>query len=364
MSLTEVNQDIKEIPTSTEISKKPKRTGVLLAQLGTPNAPTVSEVRPYLREFLNDPRVIDIPFLLRFLLVNFIIVPFRAPKSTKIYKELWVEGDGASPLRTHTEELTAKLNEQLHSDNIMVHMAMRYQQPSMDDVLEKMRCQNYDKIIILPLFPHYASSSSGSAIQKALEIISKWWVIPELEVVNQFYDEDFYIDALVQQARQFDLDEYDHIVMSYHGLPERHVDKVYDGKSNLCADHNCEVDLDDSNKFCYKATAFETSRLIAGKLGLTQEQYTVAFQSRLDKKWLTPFSDEIVEEMAKEGLKKILVFSPAFVADCLETIIEIGSEYQEIFEEFGGEKVQLVPSCNTQSVWVDGLAGFIRNKSR
>jgi ferrochelatase len=340
-----------------------RRTGILLTQLGTPKKPTVGAVRPYLREFLSDPRVIDIPALLRFFLVHFIIVPFRAPKSTKIYKELWEEGDGASPLMTHTVALTKRLNEELNEDNIVVHMAMRYQEPSMEGVLEEMKKENYDRIVVLPLFPHYASSSSGSAIEKALQIISRWWVIPEIVVVNQFYQEDFYIDALVAQAKKFNLSSYDHILMSYHGLPERQVDKVYERKEDLCADHNCETVLDDSNKFCYKATAFETSRLIAQKLGITEEQYTVAFQSRLDKQWLRPFSDEVIEDFAKEGKKRILVLSPAFVADCLETIIEIGSEYQEIFEEHGGEKVELVPSCNTTPIWVEGLARFIKDKS-
>jgi len=340
-----------------------RRIGILLIQLGTPKEPTVGAVRPYLREFLNDPRVIDIPGLLRFFLVNFIIVPFRAPKSTKIYKELWVEGNGASPLMTHTRNLCEELNRQLNVDDIFVHMAMRYQEPSMDRVLAEMHTQNYDRIVVLPMYPHYASSSSGTAIQKALQIMSQWWVIPEIEVVNQFYREDFYIDAMVAQAKKFDLKAYDHILMSYHGLPERHVDKVYEGKDNLCADHNCERIIDSDNKYCYKATAYETSRLIARKLNIRDAQYTVSFQSRLDNKWLTPFSDEVIEELAKQGKKKILVFSPAFVADCLETIIEIGSEYQEIFEEHGGEKVQLISSCNTTAIWVEGLADYIRKRS-
>ena len=233
----------------------------------------------------------------------------------------------------------------------------------MDRVMEEMRLQNYDRIIILPLYPHYASSSTGSSIQKAFEIMSKWWVIPEVVVVNQFYKEDFYLDALVEQAQNFDVSSYDHIIMSYHGLPERHVDKVYAEADDLCGDHQCETVLDESNKYCYKATSFETSRLLAQKLGISEEQYTVSFQSRLDKKWITPFSDEVIEEYAKDGKKRLLVFSPAFVADCLETIIEIGSEYQEIFEEHGGEKIELVPSCNTLPVWVHGLADFIRAKA-
>jgi protoporphyrin/coproporphyrin ferrochelatase len=338
------------------------KTGILLTQLGTPKAPTVGSVRTYLTQFLNDPRVIDIPGLLRFILVNLIIVPFRAPKSTKIYKALWEEGNGESPLLTHTRVLTKQLNGQLNDEEIFVHMAMRYQDPSMDDVLEEMRLLNYDRIVVLPMFPHYASSSSGSAMQRAMEIISKWWVIPEVKFISQFYQEDFYIDALVAQAKQFNLDDYDHVVMSYHGLPDRHVDKVYEGKENFCKDHHCETILDAENKYCYKATAYETSRLIAAKMGLKASDYTVSFQSRLDKKWLTPFSDEVIEDFGKQGKKKLLVFSPAFVADCLETLIEIGDEYQEIFENHGGDKVQLVPSCNTIPVWVDGLANFIRKQ--
>ena len=339
------------------------KTGILLIQLGTPKEPTVSAVRPYLREFLSDPRVIDIPAVLRYFLVYCIIAPFRAPKSTKIYKELWEEADGSSPLMTHTKNLTEELTHLFQDENIFVHMAMRYQEPSMESVMEEMRVQNYDRIVILPLYPHYASSSTGSSIQKAFEIMSQWWVIPEVEVINQFYRKDFYLDALVEQAQQFDLDSYDHIIMSYHGLPERHVDKVYNGADDLCGDHQCETVLDESNKFCYKATSFETSRLLAQKLGLREDQYTVSFQSRLDKKWITPFSDEVIEELAESGMKRLLVFSPAFVADCLETIIEIGSEYQEIFEEHGGEKIELVPSCNTLPVWVHGLADFLRSKS-
>ena len=218
-----------------------KRTGVLLTQLGTPKAPTVPAVRPYLREFLNDPRVIDIPWLVRMVLVNLIIVPFRAPKSTKIYKELWEMGDGHSPLLTITRDLTTALNDALNDDDVYVHMAMRYQEPSMSSVLADMQRANYDKIVVLPMFPHYASSSSGSAIQRAMEIISKWWVIPEIEIINQFYDADFYIDALVGQAKKHDLESYDHVVMSYHGLPERHVDKVYDGDANLCNCANFDV---------------------------------------------------------------------------------------------------------------------------
>jgi ferrochelatase len=338
-----------------------KKTGVLLIQLGTPTSPKTRDVRTYLSEFLNDPRVIDLPWLARVLLVNGIIVPFRAPKSAKIYKELWEHGNGVSPLLTHTVNLQEKLKEKFKSDHVTIELAMRYQNPSMDSVLERMRLANYDQIIILPLFPQYASASSGSAIEKAMNIIRKWWVIPEVKIINQFWDNEGYINSVVDRAKQFDLNDYDHILFSYHGLPERQVDKVYEG-TDLCGEQPCETEVNEKNKFCYKATSYATTRLIADKLGILENRYTVCFQSRLDKKWLTPFSDKIVEEHAKKGAKKLLVFSPAFVADCLETIIEIGSEYQEIFEEHGGEKVQLVPSSNDHPEFIKGLVELIRNR--
>ena len=338
-----------------------KKTGVLLIQLGTPDSPKTSDVRRYLSEFLNDPRVIDIPWLARKILVNGIIVPFRAPKSAKIYKELWEFGKGISPLITHSVNVQNKLKETFKEDNVTVELAMRYQNPSLDSVLEKMHQANYDQIIILPLFPQYASASSGSAIEKAMNIIRKWWVIPEIKIVNQFWDNEGYINSVVDRAKQFKIDDYDHVLFSYHGLPERQVDKVYEG-TDLCGDQPCETEVNDKNKFCYKATSFATTRLIADRLNLTQDKYTVCFQSRLDKKWLTPFSDKIVEEWGKKGAKNLLVFSPAFVADCLETIIEIGTEYQEIFEKYGGKKVQLVPSSNTHPLFINGLVQIIKER--
>jgi ferrochelatase len=314
-----------------------------------------------LSEFLNDPRVIDLPWVVRKLLVNGIIVPFRAPKSAKIYKELWHIGNGVSPLLSHTETITKLVQERFDATEVKIEMAMRYQNPSMDVVLEKMRLANYDQLIILPLFPQYASASSGSAIEKAMNIIRKWWVIPDVKIISQFWDHSGYIDSIVERAKAFDLKEYDHVLFSYHGLPERQVDKVYEG-TDLCEDQPCDVEVNDKNKFCYKATSYATTRLIAEKIGLKESDYTVCFQSRLDKKWLTPFSDKVVEEWGKKGAKKLLVFSPAFVADCLETIIEIGEEYQEIFEKFGGEKVQLVPSSNDHPLFVDCLADLIQKR--
>ncbi len=334
-----------------------KNTGVLLVNLGTPDSPSVSDVRSYLSQFLNDPRVIDIPWLLRKILVNLIIVPFRAPKSAKIYKKLWTPQ--GSPLLYYSQQAQGLLQEQLGND-FEVHLAMRYKNPSIPAVLEKMRKLNYKRIIVLPMFPQYASASTGSAIEEVMRVMKSWWVVPEIKFVSQYYDHPRYIDAFVARGSKYHLKEYDHVLFSYHGLPERQVDKVYD--ESLCADHDCEKEITDENKYCYKATSYATTRLIASRLGIPEEKYTVCFQSRLDKKWLTPFSDEVVKECAKKGMKKILVFSPAFTADCLETIIEIGDEYQEIFHEHGGEKVQLVESLNDHPIWIQCLKELVLEK--
>ncbi|MFN7014185.1 MAG: ferrochelatase, partial [Bacteroidia bacterium] len=326
-----------------------KKNGILLLQLGTPDSPSVSDVRRYLTEFLNDPRVIDIPWLARKLLVNLIIVPFRAPKSAKVYQELWEYGKGKSPLMTYTLSLQQKLQEKIGS-NAKVELAMRYGNPSTEKVLEKMRKDNYDKIIVVPLYPQYASASTGTALEKIMKIISQWHVIPELSIISQYWDNEGYLNAFAEIAKKYPHTEYDHVLFSYHGLPERQVDKVYEDKQ--CSNHSCENEINYENKFCYKATAYATSRELAKRLNIPKEKYTICFQSRLDSKWLRPFSDDVVKEQAKKGAKKLLIFSPAFVADCLETIIEIGSEYQEIFEEHGGEKIQLVESLNDHPLWV------------
>lgn len=332
------------------------KAGVLLINLGTPDSPSVSDVRSYLSQFLNDPRVIDLPWLSRKLLVNGIIVPFRAPKSAKVYKQLWTEN--GSPLLFYSERVKELLQADL-GDSYEVHLAMRYKNPSIPDVLAEMKRRNYQKIVVVTMFPQYASASTGSALEEVMRVIRTWWVIPELKIVSQYYDHPLYIEGFVERARKYKLTDYDHVLFSYHGLPERQVDKVYaDGH---CSDHNCEHELTDDNKYCYKATCYATTRLLAAKLGLSNEQYTVCFQSRLDKKWLTPFSDEVIRELAGKSKKKLLVFSPAFTADCLETIIEIGHEYQELFAEHGGEKVQLVESLNDHPLWVSCLKDLVLN---
>lgn len=335
------------------------RTGVLLIQLGTPDSPEKKDVRPYLTEFLNDRRVIDFSWLKRTLLVNLIIVPFRTKNSSKIYKELWEIGKGISPLLVYTENLRKKLAVKLDG-KADVHVAMRYKNPSIPSVLAEIKKKNYDKIVVLPLFPQYASASNGSAIEKVMDEVKKWWVIPNITFISQFWDNEGYLDSLTENARALNPEQYDHILFSYHGLPESQVDKVH--SDHTCSNHSCETEINEENKFCYKATCYATTRKLVEKLNLAEDQYTVCFQSRLNDKWLKPYSDNVIAELGKRGKRNLLVFSPAFVADCLETLVEIGVEYQEILDENGGGKVTLVPSCNDSDTFAEGIVELVRNK--
>jgi ferrochelatase len=332
---------------------------VLLINLGTPDSPKTSDVRKYLSEFLNDPRVIDIPWLARKILVNLIIVPFRAPKSAKIYEELWDEK--GSPLLYHGVSMQQKLQNKL-GDDYQVEFAMRYQNPHMKDVLEKIRKSNPREIIALPLYPQYASSTTGSTVEYLMKVMSQWYVIPQLKVLGQFYQKPKFIEAVSELARRKDLTVYDHFLFSYHGLPVRQVDKVYD--EGLCEDHNCEEAITEQNTHCYKATCYETTRLIQQELNLDEKKCSVAFQSRLDKNWLEPFADKELMRLAKAGNKNILVFSPSFVADCLETTIEIGSEYKELFEEAGGKQLDLVEGLNDSDLWIEALQDMVENAAQ
>ena len=337
------------------------KTGVLLINLGTPDSPKTTDVRRYLREFLNDPRVIDIPAFGRFLLVNGIIVPFRAPKSAKIYKELWDMWGGESPLWTFGKKLHELTAERFKEEDVHIHFAMRYQNPSMEKIIGEMEQAGYDQIILLPLFPQNASATTGSALEKAHKILNKWKSKPEIKEVLYFYDHPKFVDAFVAKGKSYGPENYDHVMFSYHGLPERQIEK---GHPELtCADCDCPKKFREDQELCYRNHCYETSRLIADKLGLKEEDYTVCFQSRLGKTpWLTPYSDQVVEQLAKDGKKKVLAYSAAFIADCLETSIEIGEEYQELFEEHGGEKIQLVESLNDDPAWVDCVEAMIRER--
>tara|TARA_X000000368_G_C23010010_1_gene703053 strand:+ start:177 stop:1190 length:1014 start_codon:yes stop_codon:yes gene_type:complete len=323
---------------------------LLLINLGTPDSPSYWHVFKYLRQFLSDEKVLDINPILRFLLVNFIICPFRSFSSAKIYKKVWSEQYG-SPLLYNTEQLTQVLQKKL--PNVNVKFAMRYQSPSIKSVLDEILNENPDELIILPLFPHYAAATTGSVYKEVSRCLGEKWVIPNVTFINQFYDNPLFINAWVDKAKKFDMASYDKIIFSYHGVPNSHVDNVY--SDSLCSDNDCELGITNKNKYCYKATVYETTKLIANKLGLDESQYEVTFQSRLTNKWLDPFTDKVLEELPSKNQKKVLVFSPAFTADCLETIIEIGDEYQELFIDAGGEILDYVPSLNFSDMWAESL---------
>jgi ferrochelatase len=332
------------------------KTGVLLINLGTPDSPSVKDVRHYLTQFLNDPRVIDISPVGRFMLVNGIIVPFRAPKSAKLYQHIWTKE--GSPLLIHGMKVKALLQQSL-GDQFVVELGMRYRNPSLESALDKLRQERVEQIVMIPLYPQYASSSTGSSVEEALRLLQKWEVTPSLRIISKFYDRPGFIHACVDVAKKYDLTKYDHILFSYHGLPERHIRKGSEHYGGDCKLGSCCDVIGKNNAYCYRAACFETTRQLVSKLGIKEGTYTTTFQSRLDDKWIKPYSDKIIVELAQKGMKRMLVFSPAFVADCLETLYEIGTEYNELFREHGGEQIDLVESLNENPLWLKELEHMV-----
>lgn len=335
-----------------------QRKAVLLINVGTPDKAEVKSVRRFLSQFLNDGRIIDMPWLLRKILVNLIIVPFRAPKSTRLYKKLWTpEG---SPLSLNTEKFAGRLRQVLGED-YQVFIAMRYGIPSLKKALQQIKKQNFDELIVFPLFPQYASSTVGTILDFVMNEIETWDVIPDIRFIHQFYNHPGFLDAFSQNIAACHPEEFDHIIFSYHGLPLRQVDKVHPGISS--AECICERQMPAHGNNCYKATCYETTRLLVRKLGLDRQRYSVGFQSRFSKNWLSPFTDELIKELARKGAKKILVTVPSFVADCLESLVEIEDGYGSLFRNLGGEKLTLVKSLNDNEDWVKAAADIIRGNT-
>lgn len=337
------------------------KTGVLIVNLGTPDTPNVPDVRKYLREFLMDARVIDIPYTNRWLLINLIIAPFRSPKSAKVYRELWTEQ--GSPLKIYGERNEKQLQEAL-GNQYVVKLAMRYQNPSIEKSLKELQAMGLSKIIVVPFFPQYASASTGSVYEEVMRVIGQWLVIPQLRFVNYFYNHPKFIKAFADNGRKYlEKGNYEYVVFSYHGLPERQMTKAD------CTGHTCKLDntccstIHAFNQHCYRASCYETTRLLVKELGLKEGTYTTSFQSRLGKEpWIQPYTDNVVKELAQQGIKRVLAYSPAFVADCLETTIEVAEEYREMFEEQGGEHWQLVESLNDSAEWIDLLTDLVKEQ--
>ncbi len=317
------------------------KTAVLLMNVGSPDAPTKPAVKRFLTEFLNDKRVIDLPWLLRKILVNGIIIPFRVNNSTELYKRLWI--DKGSPLINISEELKNKLQQKL-GDEYAVFFGMRYQNPNYKKALAEIKKAGYKKLVVLPLFPQHALSTTETSFVAVEAEIKKQNIDIELVKIGQFYQNQNFIEAFAGQARKYNPESFDHILFSFHGLPNRQ-----DAKSKPEGVHD----------YTYSKACCETAQSIAKALNLNQDDFSIGFQSRLSKNWLTPFSDEIIQQKLNEGKKRILVLAPAFVTDCLETIVEIEYEYAEEFLEEGGEKLQLVASLNAEDSWVETLEELI-----
>jgi ferrochelatase len=334
------------------------RPGVLLVNLGTPDAPRTPEVRRYLRQFLSDPRVLDINPIGRAALLNLIILPLRPRKSAEAYREVWTEE--GSPLLVHGKALRDGVQERLPEAEVV--LAMRYGNPSIESGLARLADAGCDEVVVLPLFPQYASSSTGSAVEAVYHEAGKLWNTPFVRIAPPFYDDPEFVRSFEAVARPV-LDEAkpDHVLFSYHGVPERHVTKSDPTGQHCLKTPDCCSSITSANRQCYSAHCYATTRALVDALGLEEGAYSTAFQSRLGRTpWLTPYTDKVVVELAEKGTKRLAVFCPSFVADCLETIEEIGMRAKEDFVEAGGEELVLVPSLNAHEVWLDAAAALVR----
>jgi protoporphyrin/coproporphyrin ferrochelatase len=326
------------------------KTGVLLINTGSPDAPTPKAVGKYLKEFLSDPRVIDIPALWRWLLV-WLIVPRRSHTSAKAYAKIWTTG---SPLIAHSRAVEQKVAALLGSKYI-VKIGMRYGQPSIAQALEEL--QTVKELIVLPLFPQYASAATGSAVEEVYKHLNQLWNIPPVKVLGAFYDNADFITAVSDNLRN--AAPYDFVLFSYHGLPERHVKK---SETLHCNRQLPCPSIGPQNAFCYRAQCFATTQRIAKTLQLNH--YQVAFQSRLGRTpWIKPYTDKVLPELYQQGFRRLAVVCPSFVADCLETLEEVGMRLQTQWLQLGGESLKLVPCVNDHPQWIQGIVSMVLAES-
>lgn len=332
------------------------KKGVLLVNLGTPDSPYPKDVYRYLIEFLTDGRVIDSPWLWRQILVRGIIVPFRYKQSAKSYQQIWTsEG---SPLMVYGKKAQQLLQQKL-GDSFRVELAMRYQNPSLKNAIDALIKSQVSEIIVLPMFPQYASATTGSVHEKIMSLIKGMQVIPKITFIDQYATHPTLIQAFCHRAREYQLDDYDHFVFSFHGLPKRQILKADATKSCLQCQNCCQ-----KNKNCYSAQCFSTAQAIIKELQIPKEKYTLTFQSRLGKDpWLEPFTSDTVKKLGEKGKKRVLVFCPSFVCDCLETIFEIGDECAVEFKHAGGERLDYVKGLNDHPVWIETLQELVLSTS-
>jgi len=333
------------------------KTGVLLINLGTPDAPTPEAVGRYLREFLMDGFVIDLPAPLRWFLVNVMIVPRRKYQSAAAYQK--VQMTGGSPLLVHTRALAERVALEL-ADSHTVEYAMRYGNPSIASALTKLCLEKVERIIVLPLYPQYAESSFETAVVETNRRAAELGGADLLKFLPPFYDQPEFIKAWAGRIHaEVDAEKIDHLLFSFHSVPVRHLTKFHRDRSKPSA--RCCTEISSANENCYRAQCFETARSIAAQLELHADDYTVSFQSRLGRaEWIGPNTVNILEELPQRGVKRVAVVCPSFVADCLETVEEIGLRGRETFRKAGGEELQLVTSLNADPAWAKTVADWIR----
>ena len=330
--------------------------GVLLVNLGSPDSPSVTDVRNYLNEFLMDKNVIDLPWLIRRLILNLFILPTRPAKSAEAYQSIWTEQ--GSPLLVNSNQCTAQLKKQT---NVTVELAMRYGKPEIATALKRLAQQpGIEEILLFPLYPHYAMSSVKTVIERTRTLMKELRINLPLQVHPVFYDNDSYIDALVQSAKPWLTKTYDHLVFSYHGVPERHIRKDDPTGNHCLKKRNCCQKTSLAHKTCYRHQVYQTTEAFVQKAEIPVDKYSVGFQSRLGRdKWLEPNTLDVIKQLAAQGAKKILVICPSFVSDCLETLEEIGIGAREEFIEAGGESLEMIPCLNDHPVWINVLQQWV-----
>ena len=338
------------------------RVGVLLINLGTPDAPTPEAVGRYLRQFLMDGFVIDVPRPLRWFLVNVMIVPRRQGQSAKAYQK--VQLPEGSPLRAYTRELAEKVAARLavDGDRFVVEYGMRYGNPSIASVLERLRSPDVSRIIVMPMYPQYAESSYRTAIEETKKRAGELGLGNRLSFFPVFYDRPGFINAYADRVRETVQGwPVEHFVFSFHSLPVRHLKKLDATKAHCLIKSDCCDTISAVNQNCYRAQCIFTARAIARELGLKDDGYSISFQSRLGRaEWLGPQTEDVLRELADAGYKRVAVACPSFVADCLETVEEIGIRARHTFIQAGGQEMRLIPSLNSDPVWVEAVADWIR----
>ena len=326
---------------------------LLLVNLGSPASTSVADVRRYLNQFLMDPYVVDLPWPLRRLLVSLILIK-RPEQSAHAYASIW--WDEGSPLIVLTRRLQAAMRE--HWPHGPVEIAMRYGEPALPEVLARLAASGVRKVTLAPLYPQFADSTVTTVIELARKTIAERQLPLDMAILRPFYDEPAYIDALVASAAPYLQRPYDHLLLSFHGLPERHLRKLYpNGKHDLRAADCCAGADAQTRAVCYRGQCLATAKAFAQRMGIPDGKWSVSFQSRLGRdKWIEPYTENRLDELGKAGVKRLLVMCPAFAADCIETLEEIGQRGQEQFSEAGGEELVLVPCLNDHPEWVKVLA--------